>query len=275
MKKVEEHKRFFERMKITPFEFVKEDRVYQRVKYYTFLPQRYAHYLFFPYDVSYEEAKDLFYEFILIGWYLTDLLDHINKYASYDYEPSLYKYRRILQDEALDEPEFETQQERTRRMIQGIDAIEENLEKIRMGYEAYNERRKQIIREEQCTGEDLRYLQRTFGEAGAYLFLQAKEQKEMVDDLKTFQRFMEENKELKRERNDLYQITRIMTDPNDLYKLDKSLKSYGDYSTMREQSFEEIVEHFIYINEKDFYTSLDEEFMLKNIRNPSVQEKND
>lgn len=48
MKMVEEHKRFFKRIKITPFEFVKEDRVYQRIKYYTFLPKRYAHYLFFP-----------------------------------------------------------------------------------------------------------------------------------------------------------------------------------------------------------------------------------
>ncbi|MEW4309255.1 hypothetical protein [Rossellomorea marisflavi] len=269
----EEHKRFFERMKITPFEFVKENRVYQRVKYYTFLPQRYAHYLFFPYDVSYEEAKDLFYQMILLDWYLSDPMDKINKYASYDYGPSLYRYRRILQDEALGEPEFDTQQERIRRMIQGIDEIEENLEKIRITYQIYNKSLERIIREEQCREEDFRYLQRTLGEAGAYLFLQAKEQKEMVDDLQTFQRFMEENKELKRKRNDMYQITRIMTDPNDLYNLDKSLKSYGDYSIMREQTFEEIVEHFIQSNEKDVVAALDEEYMRKNVRNPSVQRK--
>lgn len=105
-----------------------------------------------------------------------------------------------------------------------------------------------------------------------YLFLQAKEQKEMVEDLKTFQRFMEENKELKRNKNDMYQITRIMTNSNDLYKLDKSLKSYGDYSVMREQTFEEIVEHFIQSNEKNVVAALDEEYMRKNIRNPSVQQ---
>ncbi|MEW4309238.1 hypothetical protein [Rossellomorea marisflavi] len=267
----EKHKRFFERMKITPFEFVKENKVYQRVKYFTFFPKRYSHYLFFPYDVSYEEAQDLFYQLILLDWYLTDPLDEVNKYASRDYGPSIYRYRKILQDEALGAPNFKTQQERTRRMIQGIDTIEENLEKIEIAYENYKESLKHIIRDKKCTAEDFRYLEVTYGEAMAYLFLQAKEQKEMVDDLKTFQRFMEENKELKRNRNDMYQITRIMTNSNDLYNLDKSLKSYGDYNVMREQTFEEIVEHFIQSNEKNVTSALDEKYMRKNVRNPSVQ----
>ncbi|WP_370294468.1 hypothetical protein, partial [Rossellomorea marisflavi] len=146
-------------------------------------------------------------------------------------------------------------------------------EKIEIAYENYKESLKHIIRDKKCKAKDFRYLEVTYGEAMTYLFLQAKEQKEMVDDLKIFQRFMEENKELKRKRNDLYQITRIMTEPNDLYNLDKSLKSYGDYSIMREQTFEEIVEHFIQSNEKDVMAALDEEYMCKNVRNPSVQRK--
>ncbi len=271
MKMAEEHKRFFERMKITPFEFIKENKVYQRVRYYKFSVKKYRDYLFFPYDLSYEEVKDVFIKFIIIDWYLTDLLAHINKYASYDFGPSLYEYRRNLQDEVLGEPDFETQQECTHRMIHGIDAIEENLEKIRITYEQYNKKRKQILKDERCTEEDLAYLQRTFGETGTYLFLQAKEQKEMVEDLKTFQRFMEENKELRRKFNDVFQKTRIMTDPNDLYNLDKTLKKYGDYSVMREQTFEELVKYFIELNEKNFYYALDEEYMRNNVRNPSIQ----
>ncbi|WP_370296560.1 hypothetical protein [Rossellomorea marisflavi] len=267
-----QNKRFLERIEISPYRYRKGDVIYRRAHLFRITSKLYNNFVFTPYDLSYEEVKHVFFKFVLIHWYLKDLLKKANEHATKDYTASIYGYRSQLKSEVLRNHEFDDVYEEVKEFINLVDMAEEYLDKVAQNYKQYSAKRQEINRKEEFTDEDVRELQVYFGKSRTFQFLQGKCQKEMGPPSRKLLEFMRLNKmNLQKKYEDLYMKTKLISSTEGEAKLDHSLKNFGQYEENLLLSNEQLIEKFIKSNEEDYYKAFNDDFIQRKVRNPSVR----
>ncbi|RLQ91153.1 hypothetical protein [Falsibacillus albus] len=97
----QKHKKFLERVEVFPYEYHKGNKVYRMAHFFRVSSKLYGSFLYTPYNLSYEEVKDVFYKFILLEEYMKNKLEKINDYAETDYTASYYSFREYLKNNIL------------------------------------------------------------------------------------------------------------------------------------------------------------------------------
>ncbi|WP_433746770.1 hypothetical protein [Falsibacillus pallidus] len=270
----EKHKKFMEQIAIFPYEYHKNNRVYQRVHFYRFTTKLYWNFLFTPYDLSYKEAKEAFYSFVLIEDYMKNKLSKINDYASKDYSTGYFGYRNDIHMRLVNDPEFIPVSEEVNSIIDSINYVENALAKIREQYKEYTEILKKIKSAGYFTDIQLNQLRQILGECLAIQFEQGLMQKKLLDQTRVLYDFMGRNNLIKGELKSIFKRTELMVDQNSFRKVDASLHKFGNIEVLKEKSHDELVKIQIDEYERDYYRALNEDFIKRRVRNPEVQSSN-
>ena len=265
-------KKLLEKVDIFPYEFHKGTHVYRMAHFYRLSSKLYGSFVYTPYDLSFEEVKMVFYKFILLEEYLKDKLSKVNNYASTDFSASYFGYRQELDVKILVNSSFSEAHGIIQEMIKAIDYFEVALTNIRETYWDFKEITNKINTTNIFTEDQLTDIQKSYGKAHTYQFQQAAKQKEIIHSSRKLIDFMDKRKLFSGEFASFYKKTKLMASEDSENRLDHSLKGFGDYKENITLSFQELEEKFVRKNEKDFYKALDENFIKRRVRNPSVQE---
>ncbi|BCB02165.1 hypothetical protein [Bacillus sp. KH172YL63] len=266
----QDHKKLLEKVDICPYEFHKDSHVYRMAHFYRLSSKLYGSFVFTPYDISFEDVKMVFYKFILLEEYMKDKLSKVNDYASTDFTASYLGYRQEL-NEKIEDSSFIDAQEIIQEMIKAIDFFESSLKNIRETYSDFKKMIKKIETTNVFIEEQLSDIQRLYGKVHAYQFLQAAKQKELIHSSRELVVYMDKKKLFTNGLVNFYKKTKIMASEDSENRLDHSIKGFGDYKENLTLTFKELEEKFVKKNEKDFYQALDENFIKRRVRNPSVQ----
>ncbi|MBN8194435.1 hypothetical protein JI667_20090 [Bacillus sp. NTK074B] len=266
------HKKLLEKVDICPYEFHKGNHVYRMAHFYRLTSKLYGSFVYTPYDLSFEDVKMVFYKFILLEEYMKDKLSKVNDYASTDFTASYLGYRQELNEKIMVDSSFIDAQGIIQKMIKAIDYFEGSLKNIRETYSDFKRMIKKIETTNVFTEDQLYDIQGLYGKVHAYQFLQASKQKEIIRSSRELVAYMDKKKLFTNELENFYKKTKLMASEDSENRLDHSLKGFGDYKENITLTFQELEEKFVKKNEKDFYQALDENFIKRRVRNPSVQE---
>ncbi|WP_433746773.1 hypothetical protein [Falsibacillus pallidus] len=267
----QKHKKFMEKISVYPYEYHNNNKVYQMAHFYKLTTKLYWNFLMTPYDLSFEEAKDVFYSFILVDDYMKNKLSLANDYASRDYSAGYYGYRNDIKRLIVNNPQFSPVSKEVNSMVDSIDYVEDALGKIRAHYKDYTELLKMIENNGYFTQLHLNQLRQIVGECLAIQFEQFLVQKSLLEQTTVLFHFMG-GYNLKGELKSIYKKTKIMVDENSFRQVGASLHKFGKVAELKEKSHEELVKTQIVRYEKDFFKALNEDFIKRRVRNPSVQE---
>jgi hypothetical protein len=266
----QKHKKFAERIDIFPYEYRTEDTTYRMAHFYRLTSKLYGSYVYTPYDLSYQEVKSVFYKFILMEEYLKNKLSKLNDYASQDLTKSYFDYRDLLTE--LDPIVFSDVQNEIDKILESIVFIDNSLREVRERYQEFQQICKTIKSEKAFTNEQLERIRRIHGESQAILFNQTVEQKKILEPAKKLFRFMKE-KDLHKNPTykEEYEKTDVIVNDQSVLTLDNSLRKFGKVEEMKALSYEQLVLKQIEWFEKAFFKALNEDFIKRRVRNPSVQ----
>lgn len=269
-----EHKRFMEKIDVSPYVLHKGDLHYRRAHFYKLTSKLYGSYLFTPIDTDYDEIKHIFYQFVLLDKYLQNELSKVNDYASKDYSASYYDYRSEIKGKLIHLTEFSQLVQDLEEMVRLIDFVEAALEDIKKIYRTHEAKINEIVKNKKFSDRDLEVLQFGVGKVNAIQFRQGATQKVICQVARKILSFMDSKGMNAGEFKGFYEKTKIMSLPESETRIDQSLKKLGNYQENVQLSDDELISKMIRLYEKDFYTALDEDFIKRRVRNPSVQEAN-
>ncbi|MEW4328473.1 hypothetical protein Q0N12_17635 [Rossellomorea marisflavi] len=269
-----EHKRFMEKIDVSPYVLHKGDSHYRRAHFYKLTSKLYGSYLFTPIDTKYDEIKHIFYQFVLLDKYLENELSKVNDYASKDYSASYYDYRSEIKGKLIHHTEFSVLVQDLEEMVRLIDFVEAALEDIKKIYRTHEAKINEIVKNEKFSDRDLEVLQFGVGKVNAIQFRQGATQKTICQVARKILSFLDSKGMNTGEFKGFYEKTKIMSLPESETRIDQSLKKLGNYQENVQLSDDELISKMIRLYEKDFYTALDEDFIKRRVRNPSVQEAN-
>lgn len=269
-----EHKRFMEKIDVSPYVLHKGDLHYRRAHFYKLTSKLYGSYLFTPIDTDYDEIKHIFYQFVLLDKYLENELSKVNDYASKDYSASYYDYRSEIKGKLIHLTEFSQLVQDLEEMVRLIDFVEAALEDIKKIYRTHEAKINEIVKNKKFSDRDLEVLQFGVGKVNAIQFRQGATQKMICQVARKILSFMDSKGMNAGEFKGFYEKTKIMSLPESETRIDQSLKKLGNYQENVQLSDDELISKMIRLYEKDFYTALDEDFIKRRVRNPSVQEAN-
>ncbi|WP_433746761.1 hypothetical protein [Falsibacillus pallidus] len=267
----EKHKKFMEKVDIFPYKYKNSVATYEMAHFYRLSANLYGSFLYSPYHLSYEEVKDVFYSFILLDEYMKNKISKLNDYASMDYTDSYYGFREDLKNTLLKDERFEPVLAEIESIIKSIDFVEESFAKNTMKYDEYQKIISQIKAEGIATEFQLKEMRRILGMCHVIEFEHTLEQKKLLDPLKELYTFMKQNQLADGDLKTIFQKAHILLYDKSVIELDNSLKRFGGADENSALSYEELVEKFINMYEKDFFKALNEDFIKRRVRNPSVQ----
>ncbi|MBM7588269.1 hypothetical protein JOC86_004866 [Bacillus pakistanensis] len=272
VKVAQKHKKMLEKIDVFPYEFKTDATTYQMAHFYRLTSKLYGSYIYTPYDLSYGEVKSVFYKFILLEEYLKNKIAKLNEYASQDLTKSYYHYRDLIK-ELEKERHFSAAKEEMNKIIEAINYIENALKEVSEKYKEFQNICQRIKNENSFDNEQLERIRTIHGESQALLFLQTLKQKDLVDLAKNIYNFMKEN-DLGQNPSfkEVYEKTNILVNDKSVLTLENSLRKFGKLEEIKDLSYEELVQKQIQLYEKDFFIALNEDFIKRRVRNPSVQE---
>jgi hypothetical protein len=269
----QQHKKLMEKVKVFPYSLKLNDKTYKMAHFYRLTSKLYGSFLYTPYNLTFEEVKVVFYKFILLEEYLKNKIAKLNKYASTDYTASYLGYRDYLIKVIVHKERFKSVNSEVKNIIEAINYFESSLESIKAKYQRYKQLCENIEVNGEFTSRQLSEIQLAYGEANAIQFLQSVQQQNILNSAKLVKEHMDKEEIYKiKELEEFYKKTKVLSDPNTDATLKRSLKKFGVYEENINLSYEELVEKLIKIYEKDFYKALNEDFIKRRVRNPSVRE---
>jgi hypothetical protein len=272
LKIAQKHKKMLEKIDVFPYEYKTDDTTYQMAHFYRLTSKLYGSYIYTPYDLSYSEVKSVFYKFILLEEYLKNKIAKLNEYASQDLTKSYYHYRDLIQ-ELEKESRFSAVKEDMNKIIEAIHYIENALKEVSEKYKEFQNICQRVKNENSFNNEQLERIRAIHGESQALLFLQTLKQKKLIDPAKNIYEFMKEI-EIGQTPSfkEVYEKTNILINDKSVLTLENSLRKFGKLEEIKDLSYEELVQKQIQLYEKDFFIALNEDFIKRRVRNPSVQE---
>ncbi|RDI37946.1 hypothetical protein [Falsibacillus pallidus] len=267
----EKHKKFMEQISVYPYEYHKNNKVYQMAHFYKLTSKLYWNFLMTPYDLSFEEAKDVFYSIILLEEYMKNKISKANEYASRDYSSGYFGYRNDIKRLIVNNPEFSQISNEVNSIVDSINYVEDALGKIRELYKEYTGILKMIESKGYFTDLQLNQLRHIFGECLAIQFEEFLVQKRLLEQTRVLYQFMG-SYNLKGELKSIYKKTKLMVDEDSFRKVDGSLHQFGKIDELKEKSHDELIKNQIERYEKGIVKPLNEDFIKRRVRNPSVQE---
>jgi hypothetical protein len=272
MKIAQKHKKMLEKIDVFPYEYKTDDTTYQMAHFYRLTSKLYGSYIYTPYDLSYSEVKSVFYKFILLEEYLKNKIAKLNEYASQDLTISYYHYRDLIK-ELEKESRFSAVKEDMNKIIEAIHYIENALKEVSEKYKEFQNICQRVKNENSFNNEQLERIRAIHGESQALLFLQTLKQKKLIDPAKNIYEFMKEI-EIGQTPSfkEVYEKTNILINDKTVLTLENSLRKFGKLEEIKDLSYEELVQKQIQLYEKDFFIALNEDFIKRRVRNPSVQE---
>ncbi len=270
----QQHKKILEKVDVFPYTLKYNEKSYKMAHFYRLTSKLYGSFLYTPYNLSFEEIKVVFYKFILLEEYLKNNIAKLNKYASTDYTASYLGYREYLTNVILQNELFNGINSEILKIIDAINYFENSLERIKTKYKQFEQLSDNIKLNGEFTSEQLSEIQWIYGEAHAIQFLQSVQQEKILNLAKLVKNYMD-NKEIYKIKDfeEFYKKTKVLSDPNSEATLRHSLKKFGDYQDNINLEYEDLVRKLIKVYEKDFYKALDEDFIKRRVRNPSVKER--
>jgi hypothetical protein len=269
----QQHKKLLEKFKVFPYSLKLNDKTYKMAHFYRLTSKLYGSFLYTPYNLTFEEVKVVFYKFILLEEYLKNKIAKVNKYASTDYTASYFGYRDYLINVIVQNEHFKSVHSEIENIIDAINYFENSLESIKAKYKLYKKLCENIEVHGEFTIEQLSEIQWLYGEVHAIQFLQSVQQQNILNSAKLVKDHMDKEEVYKiKEFEEFYKKTKILSDPNSEATLKHSLKKFGEYEDNIKLSYDNLVKKLITIYEKDFYKALDEDFIKRRVRNPSVRE---
>jgi hypothetical protein len=272
LKIAQKHKKMLEKIDVFPYEYKTDDTTYQMAHFYRLTSKLYGSYIYTPYDLSYCEVKSVFYKFILLEEYLKNKIAKLNEYASQDLTISYYHYRDLIK-ELEKESRFSAVKEDMNKIIEAIHYIENALKEVSEKYKEFQNICQRVKNENSFNNEQLERIRAIHGESQALLFLQTLKQKKLIDPAKNIYEFMKEI-EIGQTPSfkEVYEKTNILINDKSVLTLENSLRKFGKLEEIKDLSYEELVQKQIQLYEKDFFIALNEDFIKRRVRNPSVQE---
>jgi hypothetical protein len=270
----QQHKKLLEKFDVFPYALKCNDKTYKMAHFYRLTSKLYGSFLYTPYNLSFEEVKEVFYKFILLEEYMKNEIAKLNKYASTDYTASYFGYREYLTNIILQNELFKGVNSEIQKIIDAINYFENSLERIKTKYKQFKQLSDNIKLNGEFTSEQLSEIQWIYGEAHAIQFLQSVQQENILNSAKLVKNHMDKEEIYKiKDFEEFYKKTKVLSDPNSEATLKQSLKKFGDYEDNINLSYEDLVKKLIKVYEKDFYKALDEDFIKRRVRNPSVRER--
>jgi hypothetical protein len=269
-----QHKKLFERIKVFPYSLKLNNKTYKMAHFYRLTSKLFGSFLYTPYNLNFEEVKIVFYKFVLLEEYLKSKITQLNKYASTDYTVSYLGYRDYLMNVIVGNERFKRVHSHVENIIKSINYFEDSLESIKLKYKQYIKLCETIEINGEFTSEQLSEIKWVYGEVHAIQFLQSVQQQNILNSAKHVKDHMDKEEVYKnKELEEFYKKTKILSDPNSEATLKNSLKNFGNFEENIKLSYEDLVNKLIKIYEKDFYKALDEDFIKRRVRNPSVRER--
>ncbi|HYK72890.1 MAG TPA: hypothetical protein VEV44_07130 [Pseudoneobacillus sp.] len=268
----EQHKKLLERYDVFPYEYQHKGQRYKMIHFYRLTNKLYGSYLYTPLAISYDEVKEIFYHFLVMQEYMKGPLDKYQDFASRDFSDSFLNYQELLERVKIEYPSFQPIVKEMNSIINHITYFQDHLKRVREISNSFQNKLSQIKGTNTFTFEDLMLLRQYLGEASYYMYSQGKEQEKVNSSCKIMKEFMSKES-LNQEPllKELYDKTLLMLDPKLELKLQNSMRSFGDPKELEGISKERFIEKTIYQFEKYIHEILDEDFILRRVRNQSVQ----
>jgi hypothetical protein len=268
----QKHKNFMEKVDIFPYSLVLEGTKYERVHFYRLTSSLYGSFLFTPYDVSYAKIKSIFYSFILLEEYMKNKISEHNKYASIDGSNPFYDMRNVMKTNLISESGYQQIKEDIEAFISSVDFVENSLLKIKENYKIYQDICEEIKREKEFSIDQLEKLRRIVGESQAIMFNQGVEQQKSLKSARKILNHLLSKKDGVKEIEKLISQLKVLVEEKSEMNLNQSLNKFGNAEKNKSLSSEELIEEQIQQFEKHIYRALNEDFIKRRVRNPSVQE---
>ncbi|TMU82716.1 hypothetical protein FGG79_20765 [Bacillus sp. BHET2] len=271
-KLTQKHKKFMEKVDIFPYTLIMDNLKYERAHFYRLTSSLYGSFLFTPYDVSYEKIKSIFYSFILIEEYLKNKISKLNTFASNNGSNPYYDMRNMMKVHLLKNPDHQYIQYDIESFISSVDFVENSFLKVRGDYQKYQRICEEINRNKEFSIYQLEQLRRIVGECQACMFNQVAEQQKSLTPARKIIDYLLSVNDRNNDVEKLINQFNVLVEAKSEMNLNQSLNKFGNAEKNKSLSHEELIEEQIRLFEKDFYRALDEGFIKRRVRNPSVQE---
>jgi hypothetical protein len=269
VKLADQHKKLLERYDVFPYEYHHKGQKYRMIHFYRLTNKLYGSYLYTPLDLSYEEAKEIFYHFLILQEYAKNPLSSYSTFASRDYSDGYYNYRKLLQ-EVSSQSSLAPIIDEVKTVISRINQFQKHLGDMMEACTLFKIRLDEIHQKKMFTFGDIEELRLRLGEANYHMLWQGLEQVNMKSPCIKIKEFLFKH-ELYRTPllKELYDKTVIMLDPQAEIKLQNSIRTFGEPEKMEEVSKGEFIRDSYQRFEK--YLQFSEDFIQRRVRNQSVQ----